>query len=262
MDDESINRNNRHNKDCEKRIKDLRGMSRYIPNQHGAWAMLILPFLFGLAASRGDLIHIPLFVCWFFIYLFSFPVLQWIKTGSSERYRKPAVVYGVILLPLLISLIWFEPALIWYGVLLLLFFMANIYFAKTKNERALLNDIVAILLFCSFIYPVIYMGGGEDWRVATELFLLLVLYFIGTALYVKTIIRERKNIRYHYASIIYHLVILLFATWLKLPLFVPFLIFLIRAIWLPKLGLKAKQVGMAEIGFSMMLYVFVLFLYF
>ncbi len=78
----------------------------------------------------------------------------------------------------------------------------------------------------------------------------------------QTIIRERKNIRYHYASIIYHLVILLFATWLKLPLFVPFLIFLIRAIWLPKLGLKAKQVGMAEIGFSMMLYVFVLFLYF
>lgn len=120
--------------------------------------MLILPFLFGLAASRGELIHIPLFVCWFFIYLFSFPVLQWIKTGSSARYRKPAVVYGVILLPLLISLIWFEPALIWYGVLLLLFFMANIYFAKTKNERALLNDTVAILLFCSFIYPVIYMG--------------------------------------------------------------------------------------------------------
>lgn len=113
-----------------------------------------------------------------------------------------------------------------------------------------------------FYIPRYLYGGGEDWRVATELFLLLVLYFIGTALYVKTIIRERKNIRYHYASVIYHLVILLFATWLKLPLFVPFLIFLIRAIWLPKLGLKAKQVGMAEIGFSTMLYVFVLFLYF
>lgn len=51
-------------------------MKKYIPNQHGAWAMLVLPFLFGVAASRGQLIHIPLFVCWLLIYLFSFPLLQ------------------------------------------------------------------------------------------------------------------------------------------------------------------------------------------
>ncbi|MFC7559613.1 YwiC-like family protein [Paenibacillus farraposensis] len=96
--------------------------------------MLILPFLFGLAASQGQFIHIPLFVCWFFIYLFSFPLLQWIKTGNSERYRKPVVVYGVILFPFLVSLVWFKPALVWYGALLLVFFMANMYYAKIKKN--------------------------------------------------------------------------------------------------------------------------------
>ncbi|WP_068505519.1 YwiC-like family protein [Paenibacillus kribbensis] len=262
MDGESINQSHKDIKHCEKRSKSLMGISRYIPNQHGAWAMLILPFLFGLAASQGEFIHIPLFACWFFIYLFSFPVLQWIKTGNRARYRKPVVVYGAILLPLLVSLVWIKPALIWYGVLLLFFFMANIYYAKMKNERALLNDIIAILLFCSFIYPVAHIGETGDWRISTELFLLLVAYFTGTALYVKTIIRERKNIRYYYASIIYHLIIVLFAAWIKVFLAVPFLILLLRAIWLPKFDLKAKQVGMAEIGFSLMLYVSVLFLYF
>ncbi|WP_404521243.1 MULTISPECIES: YwiC-like family protein [unclassified Paenibacillus] len=262
MDDASINRSNKDDKYCEKRIKGLKGISRYIPNQHGAWAMLILPFLFGLAASQGEFIHIPLFMCWFFIYLFSFPVLQWIKTGNRERYRKPVVVYGAILLPFLASLIWVKPALIWYGVLLLFFFMANMYYAKMKNERALLNDIAAIILFCSFIYPVVHIGEAGDWGISTELFLLLVSYFTGTALYVKTIIRERKNTRYYYASVIYHLIIMLFAAWIKVFLVAPFLILLLRAIWLPKFELKAKQVGMAEIGFSLMLYVSVLFLYF
>jgi hypothetical protein len=262
MDDESINRSYKDVTHCEKRIKTLKGISRYIPNQHGAWAMLILPFLFGLAASPKQFIHIPLFVCWFFIYLFSFPVLQWIKTGNSKRYRKPVVIYGAILLPLLASLVWVKPALIWYGVLLLFFFMANMYYAKMKNERALLNDITAILLFCSFIYPVVHIGEGGDWTLTTELFLLLVCYFIGTALYVKTIIRERKNPRYYYASIIYHLIIVLLAAWIKVFLVIPFLILFIRAIWLPKFELKAKHVGMAEIGFSLMLYVSVLFLYF
>ncbi|MDQ0496446.1 hypothetical protein QOZ95_004636 [Paenibacillus brasilensis] len=262
MDDESINQSDKDNKHCEKKIKILKGISRYIPNQHGAWAMLILPFLFGLAASPREFIHIPLFVCWFFIYLFSFPVLQWIKTGNRERYCKPAVVYGAILLPFLVSLVWIKPVLIWYGVLLLFFFMANMYFAKMKNERALLNDIAAIIVFCSFIYPVVHIGEGGDWRTSTELFLLLVSYFTGTALYVKTIIRERKNKRYYYASVIYHLIIVLFAAWIKLFLAAPFLILLLRAIWLPKFELKAKQVGMAEIGFSLMLYVAVLFLYF
>lgn len=51
-------------------------MKKYIPNQHGAWAMLVLPFLFGVAASQGQPIHIPLFACWLLIYLFSFPLLQ------------------------------------------------------------------------------------------------------------------------------------------------------------------------------------------
>ncbi|MDO3412332.1 YwiC-like family protein [Saccharibacillus sp. CPCC 101409] len=238
-------------------------INRYLPNQHGAWAMLLLPFLTGLSAAGGSIDHIPLFLCWLLMYLFSFPLLQWIKTGKKERYFKPAALYGALLVPLAAVVIAAEPRLIGYGALLLILFAIPVYYAKMKNERALLNDIAAIVLFCSFIYPVVYVSAGSeaDWGRTTLLFILLGLYFVGTALYVKTIIREKKNPRYYRLSLAYHTLLLPFAAWLSVPLLVPFAILLLRAAVLPKRNLKVKQTGMAEVGFALMLYVSVVLAY-
>lgn len=139
-------------------------MKKYIPNQHGAWAMLVLPFLFGVAASRGQLIHIPLFVCWLLIYLFSFPLLQGVKTRKFKRYAQPLKLYGILLLPLIIYLVAAEPVLLWFVLPLVPLFAVNLYYARTKNERALLNDISAIVAFCLIIYPVFYVGQGGAGR--------------------------------------------------------------------------------------------------
>ncbi|WP_245237868.1 YwiC-like family protein [Paenibacillus etheri] len=237
-------------------------MKKYIPNQHGAWAMLVLPFLFGVAASSWQPIHIPLFICWLLIYLFSFPLLQGVKTGKFERYEKPLKVYGILLLPIIVHLVITEPALLWFVLPLVPLFAVNLYYAKAKNERALLNDISAILAFCLIIYPVFYVGQGESWRTAAELFLLAVLYFVGTALYVKTIIRERKNIHFYYGSVLYHLLVAAAGLFLFPSLIVPLLILLLRAAILPRTAITAKRTGLIEIGFSLMLYVSVLVLYF
>ncbi|WNS40693.1 YwiC-like family protein [Paenibacillus sp. MMS20-IR301] len=237
-------------------------MKKYIPNQHGAWAMLVLPFLLGVAASRGQFIHIPLFVCWLLIYLFSFPLLQGVKTRKFSRYAGPLKLYGLLLIPFIVYLVIAEPALLWFVLPLVPLFAVNLYYAKTKNERALFNDISAILAFCLILYPVFYVGQGESWRTATELFLLAVLYFTGTALYVKTVIRERNNIRFYYASVLYHLLVAAAGLFLFPPLLVPLLILAARAAILPRTGISAKRTGMIEIGFSIMLYVSVLVLYF
>lgn len=225
--------------------------------------MLLLPFLLGLSIAGASPVHIPLFLCWTFMYLLSFPVLQWIKTGRKERYLKPSLLYAAISIPLAVIVVAAEPKLIGYGVLLLAAFAIPAYFAKNKNERALLNDVVAILLFCSFIYPVVYVSAGAeaDWIQTTRLFLLLGLYFVGTAVYVKTVIREKKNPRYYQASIAYHMLLIPFAAWLSLTLALPFAALLLRAIFLPKMGLKIKQTGIAEIGFAVLLYVSVLLVY-
>ncbi|UQZ36702.1 hypothetical protein C2I18_26125 [Paenibacillus sp. PK3_47] len=237
-------------------------MKKYIPNQHGAWAMLVLPFLFGVASSQGQYLHIPLFLCWLLIYLFSFPLLQGVKTGKFRRYAQPMKVYGLLLLPFVVYLIIAEPVLLWFVLPLVPLFAVNLYYAKTKNERALINDISAILAFCLIIYPVFYVGEGESWRTVTELFLLSAMYFIGTALYVKTVIRERNNIRFYYGSVLYHLLAAVAGMILFPSLIVPLIILLLRAAILPKTGITAKRTGMIEIGFSLMLYIAVLVLYF
>ena len=77
------------------------------------------------------------------------------------------------------------------------------------------------------------------------------LFFIGTTLYVKSMMRERKNPLYLKASIIFHVLCVLgcvFAQQYVLSLaFVPALI---RAIYLPTKKLSVKQVGLIEFGTS------------
>lgn len=232
-------------------------MNRYIPNQHGAWAMLALPVLTGLAITEMTLVHIPLIAGWLIVYLFSFPVLQWVKTKKAARYKKPVIVYGSLLVPLLIAIVWLEPALMIYALLILPFFFINLFFAKSKNERALLNDLVAVFVFCSFLFPVMLVGETALWE-GVSLFATLLLYFVGTVLYVKTIIRERNNPRYYKASLLFHAAAISIGFVIDPFLFVPFSILFIRAAVFPKKGLKAKQSGMIEIVFSVMIYGFVI----
>lgn len=235
-------------------------MKRYIPNQHGAWAMLVLPFLFGLAASQGKWPHIPLFLTWLLLYLFSFPLLQWAKTRRGDRYRKPVMLYAALLLPFAIYMLIAVPQLIWFTLPLIPLFFVNLYYARTKNERALLNDIAAIATFSLMVFPVFYIGEGEDWRTAVVLFAVSMIYFTGTALYVKTIIREKKNPKYYYASIAYHLCFIVFGLWfLPLPAAPVLAALLLRAIVVPKMGVTPKVTGMIEIGFTLMLFLVVLF---
>ena len=236
-------------------------MNRYIPNQHGAWVMLILPFLFGIVAFGGQPIHILLLISWLMLYLLSFPVLQWIKTGKTSKYRQPALVYALLSISAISLLLIYQPALIGYGLFLAICFVPNIYYARTRNERALTNDIIAIVMFCSFIYPVMYTGELTDWRLATILFVIACLYFIGTALYVKTMLRERGNRHYYYGSIVYHIVICGLVSYLHIGLMISFGILLARSIILPHFKLKSKHVGIIEIGFAIFLYLSIVILY-
>ena len=62
-------------------------MKLVIPKQHGAWAMLIIPFLLSVILGKPTMYHIPLFLAWFFIYLATYPFLMYInKNGKKSIY--------------------------------------------------------------------------------------------------------------------------------------------------------------------------------
>lgn len=225
----------------------------YIPNQHGAWAMLVVPFLLGMLAAQARPIHILLFVGWLLVYLVSFPLLQGIRTGRWHVYGKPLLLYGCLLLPVGAGLFVWQPALLKLAPLFIPLFLVNIYYAKRNRERALMNDLAAVIQFSLFVFVAYEAGGGSDWLLAAELFALNALYFIGTIFYVKTIIRERNNIRYYWYSVGYHAAIAVLGAFIFPPLFLlPLAVLLIRAVWAPRTGITAKKSGMFEIAWSVL----------
>ncbi|WP_157259696.1 YwiC-like family protein [Paenibacillus sp. OSY-SE] len=236
---------------ADSRSRRLKRVRSYIPNQHGAWAMLIVPFVVGMFASRPNMTHVWLFVAWLAVYCGSFACMQWIKTRRITVYLGPMLVYGVTFVVSAVVVVALRPDIWWMGAVMLPLFVVNLMFAKQKNERHLVNDFVAVLQFCWMLIISFEIGGGTDWSLAWRLFAACVLYFVGTVFYVKTMIREKGNPVYYALSIIVHLIAasivgLLFPAWIA----VPFALLFIRAVWMPKQAVTVKQVGISEIGFS------------
>lgn len=228
----------------------------YIPNQHGAWAMLIVPFLFGMLASTPGRSTVCClcagfsFICLCFLCCNGFGGKAKTK-AKADRYRKPLLLYGALLVPAALTLVLLRPEVLKLALLFVPLFGVNAFYAKQKRERALLNDIAAIVQFSLMVFISYQLGGGTDLRLATELFLISTLYFVGTAFYVKTIIRERNNKRFYCYSVAYHVMLMILAVWLLSPaLWIAALILLARAVWFPRTGITAKQSGMLEIVYS------------
>ena len=81
----------------------------------------------------------------------------------------------------------------------------------------------------------------------------LLLYFTGSLLYVKTMIRERGDAGYLRTSIGFHVLALVAAGLLTPALLVPFSWFLARAVILPRRRPSVKQVGLLELAGSLLL---------
>lgn len=234
----------------------------FVPNQHGAWAMLVIPFLFGMVAAGPALLHVPLFLGWLLAYLFSFPFLQWIRTKRTKVYAKPMLLYGGLLLPVAALLAVAEPGLARFAPLFVPLLLVNIHYARRNRERALLNDLAAVVQFSLMVFVAFQAGGGGDFRLAAELFALSVLYFAGTAFYVKTMIRERHNVKYYRLSVGYHAALLAVgAAGFHPALAAPLAILLARAALLPRMSLTVKQIGMLEIALAVLFACSVLAIY-
>jgi hypothetical protein len=235
-------------------------MNLFLPKQHGAWAMLIIPFWLGVAATELLWQHIPFFGGWLFLYLATYPMLLLFKGKKLNFYIKWSIYYLVpSLLCLLLPLI-YEPKLLYFGVLMIPFFAINAFYSSKNRDRALANDLSAIIAF-----SLAGIGSGfiVSGTISTDLILVFIssaLFFLGSTFYVKSMIREKKNSQFKWISWVYHVLVvtvwLVIGEWLVLLAFIPSLI---RAIVFYGKPLSAKQVGIYEIVNSFVFFVFVLY---
>ena len=223
-----------------------------ISNQHGVIVMALLPFLYGMLSAQFVWQQLFLLVAWFCLYLFTYPFFNLFKGRNLELNRRWCWRYGLTALCLSLPALWHNWQVLYFLLAMLPFALLTIYYVKQKDERALGNDFAAIVIFgiagmVAYYFPD-HTFDAKIWLV----FLYPTLFFIGTTLYVKSVLRERKNPLYLYASILFHAILvlgLMFVDWQTALCFIPAWL---RAVIAPRFKLSVKQTGLLEMATSLL----------
>ncbi|MEK4119087.1 YwiC-like family protein [Paenibacillus sp. FSL W8-0919] len=231
-----------------------------IPREHGGWAMLIVPYMIGMTAAKPTVLHVPLFLAWLLLYFASYPLLQSLKRKKQTSEVYWGIGYAAAGAVFLIPVIWHAPWMLWFAPVLLALITVNIWHVVRRKERALLNDLCAILLFCTGGAAAYMLGGGTAGKELAVVALVNVVYFAGTVFFVKSVFRERKNKRYTVYSRAYHVAAPAVPLILGLPWLAAAFLFPLCRSWLfSGKVIKPMKVGIIEIigsvqflGISMM----------
>lgn len=107
-------------------------MKPVIPKQHGAWAMLFLPFALGVESGRPLWYHIPLFIGWILLYLATFPVLMAIKKKELTPYLPSFLLFIIPAMLIVMIPLWQEWRLIFFWDAYGAFFSSQYVLCKEK----------------------------------------------------------------------------------------------------------------------------------
>lgn len=235
----------------------------WVPNHHGAWAMLLLPLVVG--AIRGDLglVHAWLLLAWLLAYLAYWATSVWLRSRLRARYRPPVLAYAAAAAAVGGPLLLAEPDLVRWGVVYAPLLAASLAFSARRAERALVNDVLTVAAAALMAVVAYGLGRPDDgawlpgaglapgWMLAAACF----AYFVGTALYVKTMIRNRGSRAMFAASVVYHVAVAaVFAWWL--PWVGGFLALMaVRACLVPRHWPSARPsaIGVGEVVASVVL---------
>ncbi|MYU56001.1 MULTISPECIES: YwiC-like family protein [Streptomyces] len=237
-----------------------RALRRWIPQQHGAWAMLVVPFLAGGLLGGFTARHALLLPVWLLAYGTAHHAQQYVRLRrlsrnprAPRRHLAPLAGFGAACAALGAPLAAGRPWLLVAALCAVPFFAVNMFHAYRNNERSLLNGIVAVIPACGMLLVSYRLGSGALDSTVWTATVACLLYFTGTILYVKTMIRERASRPYRVASAVYHGVAVVVATTMDPWLAPVFTLFFVRAVTLPARGVRVGVVGALEVLCSALL---------
>jgi hypothetical protein len=214
--------------------------------------MLLLPFGIGMLRGGPGWIHLPLLLAWVGGYLATYYAQLAIKTHSVSRVRRQLLVYGAVTGLASIAVLLLRPSLVLAVPVLAPLLAVNAWYTWQHRQRALPNGIASALQG-SLATLVAVAAVGKPIGEALGDAVVLMLFFTGSLLYVKTMIRERGDSGYLQTSIAFHLLALGITVAMSAALLIPFGWFLARAVVLPRRQMSVAQVGLLELGGSLLL---------
>jgi len=179
----------------------------WVPRQHGAWAMLVVPPVIGGIVGGWSWRHALLLVAWLVGYLAYHAAGLWLRSGRKARYRAPVLAYGAAAAVLLGVLLVGAPHLLVWAPVFAPLLAVSLVASLRRADRSWWNDAVTVAAAALLTPVAAGLGTGDPatgavWT-ATG---VLAVYFLGTVPYVKSLIRERDDPRVLRASIGYHVV--------------------------------------------------------
>jgi len=227
-----------------------------MPHQHGAWAMLAVPLLIGVAASRPSPWQLLLAAAAVTGYLASATGQTWLRSRRRETLTPPLAVYLVAFGILGLVLVVARPALL-AGLVVLVPTTALITAGARPGTRRDLANSLAQAAQALFLVPgaALVADAFEPGRIAIAT-AVAAAYLAGTVLVVRSMLRERDSAGFARLSAGYHAILVLPAALLG-PAWVALAVGLAaRAAVLPVIGrrraaagrpLKPIHVGMVEL---------------
>lgn len=236
-------------------------MKLIMPKEHGAWAMWISPYIIGILLTDFKWNHILLFISILFAYLSITPLLQAFRRPKEQKEMyKLSFIYlliaGVLGFPVLIN----YPKILFVLLLIAPFFAINIYFVKAKRERAFLNDLAGVIGLSSTSLVAYYVGSKAFSVEIFTIWLLIILFFVGSIFFVKSSIREKGNSNFIFVGKIYSLALPIFAIiFFDIYLMLAYLFSTIVYLLLPKINNPSPvKIGVIEIINSVWFIIFII----
>lgn len=249
----------------KKRSLSARG---WIPDYHGAWAMVFVPITLGIVLGGWTPAQVPLYLLWVIGYFCFFALTKWFVARRNSLYAMPVKVYTCISVVLGILTIWWAPKLLlwapWFAILVI----ATVVLIKVRKERTMAARSITVAAgvlmgavsydlgtdFQRAGFPLLPVPvnttmaalPGHNWSSSVTgwnwmwlVCLVLFLYFFGTVPVVKTVIRERRSTPHLVFSIAFHAVVAVLAlvsailSWTGWILFALFVVLLARSAYFP-----------------------------
>lgn len=255
--------------------------------------MLVVPFVVGMLAAGPAPVHLPLAVLWVVGYFDFYAVGLWLKSRRKTRYVPPVRAYSIALVVPAAAVLALRPGLVVWAPAFAPLVVISLWCSHRRRDRSLLNDATTVLAACLMLPVAFFAGipapalpgstpagsvlpgsalpgstlsdaggwlgqaGPANWPQVWVATALVLVYFFGTVLYVKTLIRRRGDRGFLAVSVGYHAVVTVAAAGLTAavgqawgPVVVVFALLAARSWWVPRTAAKPIQFGLGEFAAS------------
>lgn len=206
----------------------------WMPHQHGAWAMMAVPLLLGIAVTRPNVWHAALAAAAVAGYLAFATAQTWVRARVRQRYTVSLIAYVFVATVLGVALIATHPGLSLALAVLAPAGGVTLIAAKLGRARGVVAGFAQVAEALVLVPAASELAGPFDRAAVGKAAFLAAVYLVGTLLAVRSVIREQGNTGFATVSVGFHLSATAAAIVLLSPPFVVLLgLLAVRAALLP-----------------------------